>query len=120
MVFNGLLGGPVNCPQLRTTHVCPGCAVTVPKVHQKLEGVLTSLIVILIILLYYTRIPLGVTALSGGGPKLTLIVIYYIILYYTEFGGVSEKGVKLVLGDPETPKCNPGDYAVTDCVASVF
>jgi len=65
-VFNGLLGGPVNCPQLRTTHVCPCCAVTVPKVHQKLEGVLTSLIVILIILLYYTRIPLGVTALSGG------------------------------------------------------
>ena len=61
--------------------------------------------------------PGGFTALYSvsGGPKLTLIVIYYIILYLTEFGGVSEKGVKLVLGDPETPKCNPGDYAVTDC-----
>ena len=27
---------------------------------------------------------------------------------------------RVVLGDPETPKSNPGDYATTDCVASVF
>ena len=26
---------------------------------------------------------------------------------------------KVVLGDPETPKSNPGDYATTDC-DSVF
>jgi len=86
-VFNGLLGGPVNCPQLRTTHVCPCCAVTVPKVHQKLEGVLTSLIVILIILLYYTRIPLGVTALSGGSKTDPYSnILYYIILHRIRWG----------------------------------
>ena len=26
---------------------------------------------------------------------------------------------RVVLGDPETPKCDPGDYATTDC-DSVF
>ena len=42
---------------------------------------------------------------------MALIVIYYIIiLLYT-----NAWGVKLVLGDPETPKTDPGDYATTDC-----
>jgi len=80
--------------------LCRNCAKSSPEVRGGVDQPYSNINYIIIL---YTNTPGGHSAV-GGGPKLTLIVIYYIILYYTEFGGVSEKGVKLVLGDPETPK----------------
>jgi hypothetical protein len=79
---------------------------------------LTSLIVINIILLYYTRIPPGVHSAVhslGGVQNGPYSNIYYIIILYT-----NASGGWVVLGDPETPQYRSGDYATTDCVDSVF
>lgn len=133
-VFNGLFGGPVNCPQLCPTHVCRNCAKSSPE----LRGELTTLIMILIKLLLYTRIPPGVSQRCRGGLSrpIILLLYYYIIIillydyliglecpeHIWELRGILFRGVY----DPHmgywgfwNPQYRSGYYATTDCV-SVF